>query len=54
MADIELSVLKGQCLDRRIVDMTTMWAEVTAWKNDRNNRTKKVAGSSMLWRDGSK
>ncbi len=27
MAEIELSVLKGQCLDRRIADMPTMKAE---------------------------
>ncbi len=30
MAEIELSVLKGQCLDRRISDMATMQAQVTA------------------------
>ena len=28
MAEIELSALKGQCLDRRIADMPTMQAEV--------------------------
>lgn len=42
MAEIELSVLKGQCLDRRIADMATMQAEVTAWENDRNNGTRKI------------
>lgn len=42
MAEIELSVLKGQCLNRRIPDMATMQAEVAAWKNDRNNSTKKI------------
>lgn len=42
MAEIELSVLKGQCLDRRIADMATMRAEVAAWENDRNNSTKKI------------
>jgi hypothetical protein len=42
MAEIELSVLKGQCLDRRIADMNTMQAEVVAWENDRNNRTKTI------------
>lgn len=42
MAEIELSVLKGQCLDRRIPDMTTMQAEVAAWTTDRNNRTRKI------------
>jgi hypothetical protein len=42
MAEIELSVLKGQCLNRRIPIMTTMQVEVEAWENDRNNRTRKI------------
>ncbi len=42
MAEIELSVLKGQCLNRRIPDMATMQAEVAAWEKDRNNSTKKI------------
>jgi hypothetical protein len=42
MAEIELSVLKGQCLDRRIAEMATMQAEVAAWENDRNNDIKKI------------
>jgi hypothetical protein len=42
MAEIELSVLKGQCLNRRIPDMSTIQAEVSAWENDRNNSTKKI------------
>jgi len=40
MAEIEFSVLKGQCLDRRIPDMETMQTELTAWQNDRNNSAK--------------
>jgi len=42
MAEIELSVLKGQCLERRIPDMPTMQAEVSAWNRDRNNSARKV------------
>ena len=42
MAEIELSVLKGQCLDRRIPDMTTMQTEVAAWERNRNNSAKKI------------
>jgi hypothetical protein len=42
VAEIELSVLKGQCLDRRIADMLTMQAEVAAWEKERNNLTKKI------------
>jgi len=42
MAEIELSVLKGQCLDRRIADIETMQAEVAAWEKGRNNSLKKI------------
>jgi hypothetical protein len=42
MAEIELSVLKGQCLNRRIADMMTMQQEVAVWKSDRNTSTKKI------------
>jgi len=42
MAEIELSVLKGQCLNRRIADMATMQVEVAAWERDRNTRTRKI------------
>ena len=42
MAEIELSVLKGQCLNRRIADMATMQAEVATWERNRNNRTRKI------------
>ena len=41
MAEAELSVLSGQCLDRRIPDKQTLIDEVAAWETDRNtNRTK--------------
>jgi hypothetical protein len=42
MAEIELSVLKGQCLDRRIPDMATMQTQVAAWGKERNNSTKNI------------
>jgi len=42
IAEIELSVLKGQCLDRRIPDMQTMKQHVAAWKDIRNNRESKI------------
>ena len=42
MAEIELSVLKGQCLDCRLPDLATMQAEVAAWEKDRNNSIKKI------------
>ncbi len=42
IAEIELSVLKRQCLARRIDCIDTMRAEVLAWNIDRNNRQTKV------------
>ena len=38
IAEIELSALSGQCLSRRIPDLSTMRAEVTAWQKHRNTR----------------
>lgn len=42
MAEIELSALNGQCLDRRISDLQTMQQHIAAWENDRNNRRSKI------------
>jgi transposase len=42
MAEIELSVLKGQCLGRRIGNMESMKTEVATWEKDRNNNVKKI------------
>lgn len=36
MAEIELSVLARQCLDRRIPDMSTLKEEVATWCEERN------------------
>jgi DDE superfamily endonuclease len=36
MAEIELSVLARQCLDRRLPDEATLTQEVAAWETDRN------------------
>jgi len=38
MAEIELNVLMGQCLNRRIDQIDTMKQEVQAWQQDRNNK----------------
>lgn len=38
MAEIELNVLMGQCLNRRIDNMKTMKKEVKAWEIHRNNK----------------
>jgi hypothetical protein len=45
MAEIELSVLSQQCLDRRIPDKTTLTQEVMAWEEDRNQ-----AEATVDWR----
>lgn len=36
VAELELSVLARQCLDRRIPDLATLRREVAAWEADRN------------------
>lgn len=38
IAEIELSALSRQCLDRRIPEINQMRTEVAAWQQDRNNR----------------
>ena len=45
MAEIELSVLRRQCLDRRLPDFDALQAEVTAWQDRRN-----ADGQPIQWR----
>jgi len=42
MAEIELSALTGQCLDRRIPALETLRNYMAAWENYRNNRQSKI------------
>jgi len=42
MAEIELSVLARQCLDRRLPDMETLTKEAQAWQAQRNAEVVKV------------
>jgi hypothetical protein len=42
IAELELSVLARQCLDRRMPDRTTLETEVAAWETERNALTSKV------------
>ena len=42
MAEIELSVLARQCLDRRIPDKATLEKEVSAWEERRNQHSRTV------------
>jgi hypothetical protein len=45
MAEIELAVLNGQCLDRRIADIASVRREVAAWERRRNE-----AKATINWR----
>ncbi len=42
MAEIELAILSGQCLDRRILDSDTLASEVAAWEQIRNEMATQV------------
>jgi hypothetical protein len=42
MAEIELNVLTGQCLKRRIGNIDIVKKEVAAWQKFRNNKNAKV------------
>jgi transposase len=44
MAEIELSVLSRQCLDRRVPDFETLQAEARAWQERRD-----AAGNKIEW-----
>ena len=45
IAEIELSVLSRQCLERRVADFATLAQEVAAWQQRRN-----TAGGKVDWR----
>jgi transposase len=45
MAEIELSVLSRQCLDRRIPDQESLYRETSAWTERRN-----TANATIEWR----
>jgi hypothetical protein len=45
IAEIELSILSRQCLDRRIADLPTLQTEVAAWQDRRDQ-----AGGTVTWR----
>ena len=42
VAEIELNVMSGQCLNRRIDDINVLRREVRAWQEHRNNKNAKV------------
>jgi len=44
MVEIEIGVLRGQCLDRRIPDPQTLASEIAAWEQQRN-----ASGARIQW-----
>ena len=47
MAEIELSVLNRQCLNRRLPDQDTLKLEIAAWEEERNQQSCSV---NVNWR----
>ena len=45
MVEIEIGVLRGQCLDRRIGERDALVAEIAAWQKQRN-----ASGARIKWR----
>ncbi len=45
MVEIEIGVLRGQCLDRRIGDAQLLIAEIAAWQRQRN-----ASGARVKWK----
>ena len=44
MVEIEIGVLRGQCLDRRIGERRLLTSEIAAWERERN-----AAGARIKW-----
>ena len=45
MVEIEIGVLRGQCLDRRIGERAVLKAEIRAWQRERN-----ASGARIKWK----
>ena len=45
MVEIEIGVLRGQCLDRRIGERGLLESEIAEWQRQRN-----VSGARIQWR----
>ena len=45
MVEIEIGVLRGQCLDRRIGEREILIAEIAAWQQQRN-----ASGARINWK----
>jgi hypothetical protein len=42
MVEMEIGVLRGQCLDRRIGEREVLIAEIEAWQRQRNARSARI------------
>jgi hypothetical protein len=45
MVEIEIGVLRGQCLDRRIGEREVLINEIDAWQRQRN-----ISGDRISWK----
>jgi DDE superfamily endonuclease len=45
MVEIEIGVLRGQCLDRRIAERDVLVSEIDAWQRQRN-----ASGAQVKWK----
>ena len=45
MVEIEIGVLRGQCLDRRIDERDALASEINAWQRQRN-----ASGARVKWK----
>ena len=45
MVEIEIGVLRGQCLDRRIAERDVLVSEIEAWERQRN-----LSGARVKWK----
>ena len=45
MVEIEIGVLRGQCLDRRIGEREVLITEIAAWQRQRN-----ASGARIKWK----
>lgn len=54
MSEVEISVLRRQCLNRRIPDVDILTTEIAAWENDRNQRNVKIHWTFNIEKDRQK
>jgi hypothetical protein len=48
MAETEISIMNGQCLDRRLDSQALIAQEVAAWESKRDDRRARIHGTFTL------